>query len=248
MATKKYKRKPYVPPKKAAPKPMSQKTKKMLAIATGAVILALALFFIFYQDGSLPLTTMNINKEDGLTHAIQMIQIPENEHWLTYNKGSKAKPKYFKAGALTFPEGWSFDESYTIDTDANIKEYCFRPDDQNSPFNFVYIRALNKEAGEVCKDAQQKTAQYYKESIVGDAKETTLNGLNCHYFFSKTKSQMEGQPLEMSQTFSLYLPANGKSSILINLSQKIDSMESGLSEEELLKAASDFISCLILDK
>ena len=223
------------------------KTKRTLLIAAGAVVLAVALFLLFYDDGSLPLKTV-VDETDRGSENRQVIDVPEDEHWLTIDRGTRERPRYYRVGYLSFPPGWTNDESFTASLDKNIKEYCLRPDDADDPIACVYIRGVAQPPKQIAQSVHSQVAPMYAEARVGDIKEMSLSDRQAVYFSYITKLDREGQSAKYDQTLSMYVPAKYSSSILVNVQAEIDSMDSGLEESDLLAAALEAVGRLTIDE
>ena len=213
-------------------------TKRALLIAAASMVLAVALFFVFYDDGSLPLKTVTVETEQGKEKQ-RAISLPDDERWLTINRGTDKQPKYYLVGSLDFSSGWSNDESFAVSPDKNIQEYCLRPDDTENPIDYVYIRGVPQPPEQIALSVQSQIAPMYADAIVGDIKETSAFGKQAVYFSYITKLETEGQTSQYNHTLTMYVPAKYGSAILINVQAAASSIDSSLQEEDLLAAALD---------
>ena len=245
-AKKKYKRRPKVVAKPQKKPPMPKKTKIIIASVAGALALAAVLFALLYDDGSLPVRRVLVGEGASADHKL-VVDVPEGENWLLVNKGTSRKPKYYKLGTFTMPQGYALDDAFGAGSDENIRQFHCKPAEEGK-LNYVHVQGVSKPAGEVAGEARDNYMKFYPESETGDVQEMTLGSQPITYFLSKFKTDQEDGTVQYSQTMTLYLPSRRDNCVLVNIMYDIDSMEDGLADEEVFALAEEFISRIALDK
>lgn len=116
MAKKSAKSKGYR--KTVAKKPyLSKKEIIGTCVIVAVLVLAVVLFNVLYDDGSLKIV-------NGVAQT-------QGANSLIYNDGSNAKPHYFKLGQLSELDGYALD-SVPVNNDENVRTYTFTPDGETA--------------------------------------------------------------------------------------------------------------------
>lgn len=116
MAKKSAKSKGYR--KTVAKKPYLSKKEIIWTCAiVAALVLAVVLFNVLYDDGSLKIV-------DGVAQT-------QGANSLIYNDGSNAKPHYYKLGQLSELDGYTLD-SVPVNSDDNVRTFTFTPDGESA--------------------------------------------------------------------------------------------------------------------
>lgn len=249
---KKIVRPQYVPKEerqKQQPKePMSKGLKYGLIAGACVLVIAIVLFAIFYDDGSLP-------SQDSVV-------VTEGDNWIVVNKGTNTSPKFYKQGEIEPMDGYVLDENLS-DTDARgIKTFAYAPEDELDPVKNYQVRGVNSKPEEIIESVYTSYGAW--GSYLYDMhpiQTVTLDGREVTYFIADgmTVPEEEGEgedttaedttdeaasqeSTQVTQEIICYVPSIRDTCILILLTVEITEDQPPLEEAELLAKIEEAIS------
>lgn len=169
MGKKKIVRPKYVAKVNRKKEPMSAKLKIGLWAGGGLLVLALLLFLLLYNDGSLPLRDNQIaNKED--TWIISKLQVARGD-------------KYYKLGEVSEPlEGFVLDPDMTIKSDANETSFWYKPTNTECQVESYYISGVSASVAEMTESLPAQFAIYTPQSTISEVNTAIVAGREASYF------------------------------------------------------------------
>jgi len=171
MAKKKKIKKPvYVTREERRKKnPMPKKTKIIIASVCGALALALILFVLLYDDGSLPV-------RNGI------VQV-EGDNWLVTNLNTQNRQSYFKQAEVNAPEGFVLEPGNSLKSDSNETAFWFVPEDENNPIRNFYVSGNAQNVPDLVESVHPQFLAFYGPEDVGDPQIGPV-GRNIGQFFT----------------------------------------------------------------
>ncbi|MDR0929710.1 MAG: hypothetical protein LBM74_08405 [Oscillospiraceae bacterium] len=233
MAKQKHVKPQYVPrANRPNKKPYLPKARKIeLAIVAGVLVLAAVLFFIFYDDGSLPM-------KDGVAQ--------REDHWIIQNLGDTQNPKYYKLGEYTVPEGYYRDTVSSTSTNLNRVEFYLRPVDAGGALKYGYVVGVTLPPEEMAVRGHGALLTFDPVSnVVSEISHTELNGIPAPYFTNLITNQDTG---EVNKQLNAYLPAPRNAGIMVSISMLVNEEFPEPSDEEMLKRVEFFAATLKVEE
>lgn len=219
MAGKKKKKlvRPAYAPKKKESKPLTKEQKLGILIGVGVLVLAIVLFALLYDDGSLKVKNGEI--------------VGAQENWIVADLSqSSSRHKYYKLGEVEPLEGFTEDTESTLQTSSNLTTvFAAKPNDENAAISSYYVTGVARKADEMIAEVHERFPQWGYEC--GDITTLTLDdGTEMPYFIS-SYTPAEGQDGYASQSVCAYIPAQHSASVLISLSNNLTEGREALSDE-----------------
>ena len=170
MSKKKKIKKPvYVPKEERRKKnPMPKKTKIIIASVCGALALALVLFVLLFDDGSLPV-------KNGI------VQV-EGDNWLVTNLSKQNRYRYYKQAEISTPEGFALESGSSLKSDKNETAFWFNSEDEASPIKSFYVSGNAESAPELVESVQPQFLAFYGPESVGETQIGPVGGIIGQYF------------------------------------------------------------------
>lgn len=225
---KKHVRPSYVPKeerkKKKERKKISKELKIGLAFCAFALVLAVVLFIVLYDDGSLPVKNGTVVAESN---------------WVVANFSENGK-KYYKLAEVGPIEGFSLGEEEGTSSDTNVTGFWFNPEVENNQFSYYYIAGISTPPLDMAESVQPYfRALYGDEESVSDVLTAIIDGREVAYFTSITaQTSDDGEETgESTQQLVCYAPTIRNGSLLISISAKVTEELPALSTDELLEFA-----------
>ena len=173
--------------------------------------------------------------------------------WLIANTGTTDKPKYFKLGEYTAPEGYTMDEAYGLyEGDLSQHQY-YTANDENAVVQTVYVSVV----GGIKAEQQVNNAMYFYPENSG-AKQANIAGFDVHYVYLVSNNDQydaEGNVIEMpeeekkgSSVLAMYINSVQDSSVLVMLDTAEVAKADIVTEETLLAEAEKFLPLLSVEK
>lgn len=157
--------------RQAPKKPMAKWLKLSIIYCSIALVIAIILFAIFYDDGSLPMQDGNVVMEDN---------------WIVVNKGTSSDQKYYKVGEIAGAiDGFAPDEGGADTSNSSLILYNFHPEDESSRITRYSISGTNAKAESVSQTGHDNFVMYYPDMEIGDVQKVDLHGHAFYYFASK---------------------------------------------------------------
>ena len=175
------------------------------------------------------------------------------EDWLIANTGTTSKPKYFKLGDYTAPEGYTLDEAYGLyEGDLSQHQY-YTANDENAVVQAVYVSGV----GGIKAEQQVNNAMIFYPETSG-AKQATIAGHDVHYVYlvsTNTQYDAEGNVIEIpeeeqkgSSVLAMYTNSVQDSCVLVMLDTAEVAKADIVTEETLLAEAEKFLPLLTVEK
>lgn len=175
------------------------------------------------------------------------------EDWLIANTGTTSKPKYFKLGEYTAPEGYTQDETYGLyEGDLSQHQY-YTANDENAVVQAVYVSGV----GGIKAEQQVNNAMIFYPETSG-AKQATIAGHDVHYVYlvsTNTQYDEEGNVIEIpeeeqtgSSVLAMYTDSVQDSCVLVMLDTAEVAKADIVTEETLLAEAEKFLPLLTVEK
>lgn len=175
------------------------------------------------------------------------------EDWLIANTGTTSKPKYFKLGEYTAPEGYTLDEDYGYSEGDLSQHQYYTANDENAVVQAVYVSGV----GGIKAEQQVNNAMYFYPENSG-AKETSIAGHDIHYVYlvsNNTQYDEQGNVIEIpeeeqtgSSVLAMYINSAQDSSVLVMLDTAEVAKADIVTEEALLAEAEKFLPLLTVEK
>ena len=189
MAKKKKIKKPvYIPKEERRKKnPMPKKTKIIIASVCGVLALALILFVLLFDDGSLPV-------KKGV------LQIG-GDNWLVTNLNKQNRYRYYKQAEVNAPEGFVNDPDSTLKSDQNETSFWFNPENEDNPVKSFYITGNAQRASELVESVQSSFISFYGPESVSEVQIGPVGGNIGQYFTTYTENEVyEEETAETTET------------------------------------------------
>lgn len=176
------------------------------------------------------------------------------EDWLIANTGSANKPKYFKLGEYTAPEGYTLDEDYGLSADALAQSQYYTANDENAVAQALYVSGV----GGIKAEQQVASAMYFFPENSG-AKQAEIAGYDVHYVYLTTANAQydeQGNVIEIpeeeqtgSSALAMYINSVQDSCVLMMIQTAEDIAKADIpTEETLLAEAEKFLPLLSVEK
>lgn len=174
--------------------------------------------------------------------------------WLVTNTGSTSKPKYFKMGEVTAPEGYTLDPEFTATTDSKNQTFYFAADDENAAVKSVYVSGVaNKTAAEMMETVLGYG--YYESASEG--MEATIGGHDVHYAYfvygdstTATDTDLDGEAeaVDGYPSLCMYIDSVEDSCVLVLLNGQTTALENVASIDELMPVAEAVLPLITVEK
>lgn len=246
MAKKKIVRPKYVAKENRKKEPMAKNLKIGLWAGCGLLVLAILLFALLYNDGSLPIRDNQIaNKQDNWI--ISKLQVARGD-------------KYFLLGEVTEPlEGFEINPTMTIKSDTNETSFWYEPTDTECQVESYYISGVSASVAEMAETLPMQFAIYSPQSVMSELKTTIVAAREASYFIvnepapeTETETAAEETDQETdaeantqeenphaTQQIICYIPSVRNSCILISVSITVTDDMPEWSEEQLVEFLQD---------
>ncbi len=157
--------------------PMDKRLKYGLIGGAAVLVVAVLLFFLLYDDGSLPVKNGTAVAEDN---------------WIVANLGENSK-KYFKLGAVSTPEGFVLDPQTHYQSDTNVQDFYYKPvDEAASRLQSVYYMGAKGGLSTLVESAHSTFPLYYPDAAISDIVSATISDHPVQYFsMVRTETQEE---------------------------------------------------------
>lgn len=221
--------------------PMSKQLKYGLIIGGAVVVLALVLFLIFYNDGSLPM-------QDG-----EVVMGADN--WIVVNTGTSSKPKYYKIAEIEPAEGYVAEESETSATTPGFQNFVAT--DPENPVSRYYVMGVNGKAGEVVESANTSYLAMLGDAMkVSGTEMVDVDGREAYYFTTEVIPAEEGEETEEGTGYDLdheqqmvcYFPAIRNTTVLAVVVSDLSDGKEPLTEAELVAAMSEVVANITFEE
>ena len=168
---------------------LSKKEIIWLAAIVGAVVLAIVLFNVLYDDGSLQIA--------GGRAVVQ-----NSENSLLINAGKGDNPKYFKVGEVGQIEGYRR-EWVENSADANLGNFRFYPEAEGSPLDYISVSGGKGTPQALATNVLYSMAQSGFETTA--IQETEIGGRKVYYLTYILQGTDETTGITtVSQSFAAY--------------------------------------------
>jgi len=176
------------------------------------------------------------------------------EDWIIANTGTSDKPKYFKLGEYTAPEGYTLDEDYGLTAGSLAQSQYYTANDENAVAQALYVAGV----GGISAQQQVTNAMYFFPENSG-AKQTTLAGFDAQYVYLNTVNPQydeSGNVVEVpeaeqkgSSALAMYIDTVQDSCVLVMLQSAEEIAKADIpTEEALLAEAEKLLPLLSVEK
>lgn len=211
---------------------------KGIAIAVVVVILALIVWYNFiYDDGSLKV------RNDALVDA--------QDNWLVADLGDGKNSEYYKIATVDTPEGYVLSDEDVDGTSTAVDlrtSFVFKPVDEDSPLNYVYVLGIAKTPQEMVEQAHNALGSMVGEdgSITDITDYKTEKGTARYFSYQMVYESEDGSGvMKYTQAMAFYMPTGYKgTSVLISVNCAPESAEGFVEENVLLAAVEDVLPCV----
>lgn len=206
------KRKKYVRPqyvakevriKQGPKKPISKELKIGLIFCGCALVLAIVLFALLYNDGSLPLNDENM-------------PVTEGDNWLVANVGTTSERKFYKLGEVNAVDGFTLDTENIDQVSSAWKMYTFYPNDPDSQIVDYLVMGISNPAESTAQGAQLNYKAYEGNLQISEVEKAILGEDEVDFFTTATLETPEGAEGTQQQLFA-YMPARKNTAIMIRV-------------------------------
>ena len=218
---------------------------KQIIIGSVAVVLALILIwlgckFFMGPGGSLPNFFGNLRTVES--------------DWIVANTGTSSKPKYFKMGEVTAPEGYTLDPEYIIGSDAKAQTFYFAADEANSAAKSVYVAGVSNTSA---ADMLNTVLGYSYHESAGEATNATIGGHDVHYAYvvygdsaTATDTDLDGtvEAIDGYPSLCMYIDSVQDSCVLVLINGYTAPLAEVASEADLLAQAEAILPCIVVEK
>lgn len=223
--------------KQAPKKPMPKELKWGLIFVGVALVVAIILFALLYDDGSLPM-------KDG--------EAVMEDNWLIANVSTSSSPKYYKVGEIAPIDGFSLtDEDNGTDT---LKVYTYRPDDPDSTIDYYYVTGINGTPEDNAHTINDNYRAWMTELEVGPVEHVTIDDKDVDYFTSATPPVTEEELAEAPegieytrQYLSAYIPGIRDTSVLVSVVVKTSMEYPGLTDAEYVELLEEIMASIAFE-
>ena len=232
MAKKSAKSKGYR--KQTGKKPYLSKRDIVLLCVLVAAIAVAAFFLFHYDDGALKV-------QNGAV-------VADGDNWLIVNgSNTRGGARYYKLGEMGDLEGYAR-EAKSLVTDANIPEYSFTPEAEDTGVSGITVTSSHSTADVLSKYAVSMLSE--TENIdIGEIQTGELGGRTVTYFTytAEPTEAEEGEEAKFSRVMSGYIDATHDSCVAIHVESRADAAESCLGEEALTELLARTVSAVSLE-
>lgn len=212
--------------KQAPKKPVPKELKFGIIFCVCALILAVVLFFVLYDDGSL---AMQDDKP-----------VLGAENWLVADVGTSSSHKYYHIGEVEPLPGYTLDEE-SLDQN-NLRVYTYRPDDPDSQINHYYVTGINR-VPEVNAEAANANYKLYGGMDISDVQKMTMQSHEVDFFTTATPVV---EDTDTYQQMIFYMPAIRNTTVLISISVDTSPDKPPMDTETLLALVDDIMETITL--
>lgn len=205
--------------KQAPKKPISKELKIGIAFCAVALVLALVLFFVLYDEGSLPM-------ENG-------VPVVDGENWIITNVGDSSNPKYYKVGEVNPLPGYTAQSTEELTSDLTVHTYV--PEDPDSNVVSYYVIGINSKFDSVAQSANANMRTMAGDMAISAVQRETVAGMEVDMF---STNQAATEEASAQRQLLYYLPAIRNTSVLMSVTVNLpaDSENMTLEEEKALAA------------
>lgn len=203
--------------KQAPKKPIAKELKFGIIFCACALVLAIVLFAILYDDGSLPV-------KDGYA-------VTEGNALIT-NTGTTSSPKFYKLGEVQGVEGYTLDTE-NIDLSNKMKQYTYNADDPDAPVSQYYVTGTNVDWKGSAQSVNDSYGGWAGDIFISDVKTAEVGDHEIDYFTTATPIP-EDSDEPVNQQLLAYMPGPRGRAVLTVLTAKIGQDRPELTDEELL--------------
>lgn len=152
--------------RKSVKKPyLSKRDILILAGVLAAIVVAVVLFNLLYDDGSLDVV-------DGVAQV-------QGENSLLVNAGTANSPRYYKLGQLASVEGYAL-ESAPAGVDENVREFTYVPEGE-SPYDEITVNATVNDA-DILSAATLAAYSSAEDTVCSERQSLDWDGREVLYF------------------------------------------------------------------
>lgn len=177
------------------------------------------------------------------------------EDWIITNTGTTSKPRYYKFGEYTAPEGYTLDPEYNGSSDKLNQFQYYNANDEAAPVQTLYVSGVK---GVDAQTQLNTILTYYTEN--GGAKQATIAGHDAHYAYivmdtTVDQTDEEGNVIETAEEDKLgasfmvaYVDTVQDSCVLVMLNTAEGPKANVVTEDVLLAELEKVMANLTLEK
>lgn len=164
---------------------LSRKEIVALVCIVAAIALAIVLFNLFYDDGSLEVV-------DGVAQV-------EGENSLIVNVGSANSPRYYKLGEAGAVDGYALSSAPT-GADENVREYLYTPEN-GAPYEEISVTASVNSADMLALATQAGYASA-EDTVCSEVQSLAYDGRDVQYFTYQRQYEESAEDAEPAEAES----------------------------------------------
>lgn len=174
--------------------------------------------------------------------------------WIVTNLGTTSKPKYFKLGEVTSPEGYTQDTEFSTGTDSKAQNFYFRADDENAAVQTIYTSGVaNKTAAEML----ETVLGYGYYVSAGENTTANIGGYDAHYAYfvygdstTATDTDLDGESdyVDGYPSLCMYIDSVEDSCVLIMFNGANVALDDVADEATMLAEAEKLLPMLTVEK
>ena len=161
---------------------LSRKEIVALVCIVAAIALAIVLFNLFYDDGSLEVV-------DGVAQV-------EGENSLIVNVGSANSPRYYKLGEAGAVDGYALSSAPT-GADENVREYLYTPEN-GAPYEEISVTASVNSADMLALATQAGYASA-EDTVCSEVQSLAYDGRDVQYFTYQRQYEESAEDAESAE-------------------------------------------------
>jgi len=197
--------------------PMPKGLRYGLLFCGAALVLAVALFLIFYTPDYLSI-------EDGV--------VQKEPNWVVANLSQNNTKRYYKLGEAEAIDG------FTMEENASDTAVWFYPDEEGARIRNYCVTGVNDTPANMMEKTYATFQAVYGEENISDPMVATIAGRNCEYFISEAEGEAE-EGVRRSQMLCLYMPAARDAGILMNVFINVTEEMPAMTNGELVDLAEE---------
>ncbi len=198
---------------------------------TVVAVLVAAGFALFGGDPPLPV-------QDSIANV-------GGSYWLLTDKGTDARPKPYRIATFTPLRGFSHNEQVGNPVTPTEPLYQMEPDQPESPLYAYVLRGTNRKTDALSRAGHDNIRSLYTD--VGALQTRAFAGREGYYFFASGMEAFPAGEAAFLQDLFVYLPASRDSSVMIDISLRLENASQMLPEADLLRLADEIAMTLTFD-
>ena len=165
-------------------------------------------------------------------------------------KVGRSDPKYYKIAKFEIPEKYTLDEEYTVQTDKNVNEWSYRPEENG--ISFVYVSSVGESYEDALNSLVEANGAYNEQQGITSTEEqdyesvegVTVNGLEFKGMFVKQSYDEETKLYH--KYMNAYVDCGDKGCVMVMVYSKERKEENIASVETFRTYLEEAANCITL--